>query len=86
MTHQGTVEASTCEKSDASLLAQQLDSWLASADSLRTAAGVHLACIPSTYKALRDLGTFTFLSLHLFSAAGKHASALVDILRLIERL
>ena len=37
-------------------------------------------------KALRDLGTFAFVALHLFSAGGRHSSAVAKLLRLIERL
>ena len=86
MTRQGTVEASTREGADALLLAQQLDGRLASADSLRTAARICLSCILSADEALRDVGPFSFVALHLFSAAGRHASAVAEILRLIERM
>ena len=86
MTWQGTVEASTRGGADASLLAQQLDGRLASADSLRTAARVRLAAIPSAEEALRDLGTFAFVASHLFSAGGRHSSAVAELLRLIEIL
>ena len=86
MTHQGTVEASTCEGADAPLLVQQLDGCLASADSLRTNLRVRLACIPSADKKLRDLGTFAFVASYLFSAAGRHASAVAELLCLIKRL
>ena len=55
LTRQGTVEASTRGGADASLLAQQLDGRLASADSLQTAARVRLAAIPSAEEALHDL-------------------------------
>ena len=47
MNCQGPFEASTNGGADASLLAQQLDRRLASADSLRMAARVRLAVIPS---------------------------------------
>ena len=67
-------------------MAQQLDGRLASAESLRTAAQVHLACTPSADEALRDLGTFEFVALHLFYAAGRHTSAVAELLRLIKRL
>ena len=67
---------------DASLLEQQLDGILASVDSLRTAAQVHLDCIPSADKALCDLEAFAFLVSHLLSAIGQHASAVVDLLHL----
>ena len=86
LTRQGTVEASTRGGADASLLAQQLDGRLASADSLRTAARVCLAAIPSAEEALRNLGTFAFVASHLFSTGGRHSSAVAELLRLIERL
>ena len=73
LTRQGTVEASTRGGADASLLAQQLDGRLASADSLRTAARVRLAAIPSAEESLRDLGTFAFFASHLFSAGRRHS-------------
>ena len=37
-------------------------------------------------EALCDLGTFAFVSLHLFSAGQRHAAAVFELLRLIERL
>ena len=86
LTRQGTVEASTRGGVDASLLAQQLDGRLASADSLRTAAQVCLAAIPSAEEALRDLGTFAFDASHLFSASRRHLSAVAELFCLIERL
>ena len=86
MTHQGTVEASTRGGAGSPLLAQQIDVRLASSESLRTAMRVYLDCTPSTDKALRDSGTFTFVALHIFSAAGRHASAVAELLRLIKRL
>ena len=61
---------STCGGADASLLEQQLDGRLASADSLRMTARIRLAVIPSADEALRDLGTFAFVASHLFSAWG----------------
>ena len=71
---------------DASLLAQQLDGRLASADSLRTAARVRLAAILSAEEALRNFGTFAFVASHLFSTGGRPSSADTEILRIIERL
>ena len=56
------------------------------ADSLQMAARIRLAAIPSADEALRDLGTFTFVASYLFSAGGRHSSAVADLLRLIERL
>ena len=86
MTRQGPVEESTSEGTDASLLAQHLDSRLASEESLKKAAPVRLACILSVDEALCDLVTFAFVTLHLFSAAGRHVSALVELLCIIEIL
>ena len=54
LTRQGSVEASTRGGADASLLAQQLDGRLASAELLRMAARVCLAVITSADEALRD--------------------------------
>ena len=50
------------------------------------AARVLLDVILSTYKALRDLGTFAFVVLHLSSTGGRHSSAVAELLRLIGRL
>ena len=41
---------------------------------------------PSADEALRDLGTFAFVTLHLFYAGGRHLSAVAELLRLIDRL
>ena len=49
-------------------------------------ARVRLAVIPSEDDDLRELGTFAFVALHLFSAGGHHLSAVAKLLRLIERL
>ena len=57
---------------DTSLLTQQLDGRLASVDSLQTAVRVFLANIPSVEEALRNLATFAFVALRLFSAVGRH--------------
>ena len=86
LTRQGTVEASTRGGADASLLSQQLDGRLASADSLRTAARVRLDAISSAEEALRNLGTFDFVASHLFSAGGRHSSTIIELFHLIERL
>ena len=86
VTRHGLLEASTCGGTDASTLAQKLDRRLASAESLQMAARVRLAVIPSADEALRDLGTFTFVASHLFSAGGRHSSAVAELLRLVERL
>ena len=34
---------------------------------------------------LRDRGMFAYFAFHLFSADGRHSSAIVDLLRLIKR-
>ena len=86
LTSQGTVEASTCGGADASLLAHQIYGRLASADSLRTDARVRLAAILSVEEALFDLGTFSPVASHLFSAGGRHLSTVTELLRIIERL
>ena len=80
------VEASTHGGSDASLLAQHIDRYLASEDSLQTAARVHLAAILSVEESLCNLGTFFFIAFHLFSVGWWHSSAIADLLRLIEKL
>ena len=84
LTRQGLVETSTRGGADASLLAQQLDRCLELADSLQMAATARLDVIPSTDKALRDLGTFAFVTSHLFSVGGIHLSAVADLICLIE--
>ena len=71
MTRQGTFETSTHVGSDASLLAQQLDVQMASADSLRTSSRVRLAVALSVDEALCELGTFAFVVLHFFYAGGE---------------
>ena len=37
-------------------------------------------------EALRDLGTFAFVILYLFSTVGRHTTAVADILILVERI
>ena len=86
LTHKGTVEAVTRGGADASLLAQQLDGRLALEDSLRKAARVRLANIPSADEALHDLLIFSFVASHLFSVGRRHLSDVAELLRLIERL
>ena len=73
LTCQGSVEASTSGGADASRLAQQLDGPLVLADSLRMATRIRLAVIPSADEALRDLGTFAFVTSYLFSAGARHS-------------
>ena len=67
------------------LLAQHLYGQMASADSLRKAARVRLTVILSGDEALRDLGIFDFVALHLFYAGGRHTEVVAELLRLIER-
>ena len=62
-----------------------MDGHLALADPLQTATIVRLAAILSTDEALRDLGTFTFVTLHLFSAGRRQSSDVAELLRLIEK-
>ena len=50
------------------------------------AARVRLAVIPYADEALRDLGTFAFVALHLFYARGRHLSAVANLPCLIEIL
>ena len=64
---QGTVEASTCMGSDASLLVQRLDVWLTSTDYLWSSNRFLLDTIKSMYETLRDLSTFAFVTSHLLS-------------------
>ena len=77
MTRQGTVNVLTRGGAYASLLAQKLDGRLSSADSLRTAAQVHLTVILSKDEAFRDLVTFAFVASHLSYVAGRHAAVVV---------
>ena len=62
---------------DASILVQQLYGSLSLADSLGMATRVCLATIPSVGEVLQVLGTFSFVASHLFSAGGRHLSAIV---------
>ena len=86
MTCQNTVEASNRRGSDTSLLAKQLDGYLASVNSLRAAARVCMDVIPSADEVLCNLGTFAFVAFHLLSTGGGDAAAVADILRFIEIL
>ena len=45
-----------------------------------------LAAIPPTNEVLRDLGMFAFATSYLLSPGGRHSSAVMELLRLIERL
>ena len=78
LTSQGKVEASTCGGANASLLVQNLDGCLASADSLQMDARFRLAAILSEEGALCDLVTFDFIVSHLLSADGRHSSAVAS--------
>ena len=80
-----SVLESTRGDTDASALVQQLDGRLASVDSLSMAVRVRLSAIPSADEAIRDLFTFTFVVLHLFSAGRRHSYAVAKLLCLIER-
>ena len=50
------------------------------------AVRVHLAAILSAEEVFCDLGTFSFVVLHLFSVGGRHLSTIAELPRLIERL
>ena len=50
------------------------------------AARVRLSIILSADESPYNIGTFAFVALHLFSAVGRHSSAVAELLRLIERL
>ena len=47
---------------------------------------IFLAAILYAEEALRNLGTFAFVALHLFSLGGQNFSATTEIIHLIERL
>ena len=80
---QGAVDASTRGGADASILVQQVGGKLNLADSLWRVVKFQMAVIPSADESLRELGTLTFLALHLFSAGRRHSSAGAELLRLI---
>ena len=69
-----------------SLLVQQLYVWMAFTDSLHTTDWARLANIPSTDKALRDLGTFAFIVFYLLSAGWIHVAIVAELLCLIDIL
>ena len=71
---------------DASLLSQQLEGRLASADYLQTAVRFRLAAILYAEEAICDIGTFAFAALQIFSAGGRNLSAVAELLCFIERL
>ena len=57
-----------------------------STDSLQKATRVLLTATSPTKDALRNLGIFTFIVLYLFYVGGRHSNAVMDLLRLNERL
>ena len=59
---------------------------LASADYLRTADQICLAAKLSMDEALRNLGTFAFVAVHLFSVIRRQVTVIAELLCLIERL
>ena len=86
LTSQGKVDTSTCGGADTYLLNQQLDRRLVSTDSLQKATRVLLTATSPTKDALRNLGIFTLIVLHLFYVGGRHSNAVMDLLLLNERL
>ena len=80
---QGVVDPATLGGAEASLLAQQLDGILDSADSLSTAMRFHLDAILSADEALRELGTFVFVTSHLLSTSRRHLSDVTELICLI---
>ena len=83
MKRQGTVEALTCIGLDAFLLTQNIYEQLAFADYMRTDYEACLTAIPYMDEALRDLVTFYFIAMCLFSMGKQHAEAFAELLRLI---
>ena len=71
---------------EASFLTQHLDGSFASADLLQTTVRFGLDAILSADEALCNLGTFAFVTSHLFSAGRRKLSDVAEILHLIERL
>ena len=71
---------------DASILAQHMYGQLYVVYYLRTSAQVRLSAIPPSDKVLHDLGTFNFAELQILSVGSKNRAAVVELLRLIERL
>ena len=53
---------------------------------MQMAMSVLLAVILSVDEALHNLGAFFCVTLHLFSAGGRHLSAVAELLPLIKRL
>ena len=52
---------------------------------MRMDTRVRLYFIPSADKAICNLGNFAFVASHLFSEGGRHSSAVVELLCLIDR-
>ena len=65
---------------------QQMDGWLASVDSLWSAAQVHLAAILSADQVLCKLDKFAFVASHILYVGRRHAATVAELLILIERL
>ena len=78
-------EVAWMKGSDASLLLQQLDIRLNTVESLWTSYWFLLVAIPYVDKLLRDFGTFSFVLSHLFSAGGRHATEITELLCLVKR-
>ena len=49
-------------------------------------AEASLSVIPSADEALHVLVTFAFVASHLFSTVGQHATAVLELFHIIERL
>ena len=79
-------EASKCVGLDSSLLLQQLYIQLTLSYTLWISAMVCLMLIPNADEVLHGLGTFAFVISHLFTAGGRHAKMVTDLLCLVERL
>ena len=79
-------EASNRGGNDSSLLAHYIDVCLALSDSLWMAVRVRLDAIPPAEETLCNLVRFAFVASHLFSAGGRHSSAISELLCLIEIL
>ena len=62
----------TCMGSYANLLEHRLYGNLEIVDTLQTNARVHLMVTPTADAVIYDLGTFSFLEAHRFSAGGVH--------------
>ena len=56
------------------------------ADFLQTSVQIRLEVILYTDEALRDFGKLSFITSHLFSAGGRHASSVMELFVPIEIL